>query len=321
MILSRRRLQQEQQQQQQSTWPLPRARPQLRGSKNLASTPAEPSPPLRILDLCTGTGCIPLLLHSLLSPHIANLQILGIDTSPKAIDLARRNLAHNIAKKTLSPAAKSQIRFLGRDVRRGGRRASVDEGDGDRDAYLAEEWQIVTSNPPYISPRAFNTSTARSVRAFEPKLALVPPSGSHLQDDADSGPPSAPSIATNLGLKAEEERRANYDDSGDAFYPSILSIAHRVKAHVLVMEVGDMPQAERVAALGLAPALASTEAEDEERKGWEEVVIWRDWIDQHPPQPGAGAGKGGGSVSGTDIAVLGGGDGAGRAVVCFRGCL
>ena len=37
------------------------------------------------------------------------------------------------------------------------------------------QWDLLTSNPPYISPSGFSLSTSRSVRNWEPKLALVPP--------------------------------------------------------------------------------------------------------------------------------------------------
>lgn len=338
LILSHRH---EQPQQHQATWQLPL---QSRDSDTSASTPASSIPPLRILDLCTGTGCIPLLLHSLLAPYIANLQILGVDISPRAIALARKNVAHNIAKKTLSPVAITQIQFLRGDVLRAGsgsrasvgdtrrERPTVSHHDGRRrrkaadanvegDEYLSEDWHVVTCNPPYISPRAFNTCTARSVRSFEPRLALVPPSISQLragsvEADSHSRPPSATSTTTRSKGQDERER---CDDGGDAFYPSILSIAKRVKARVLVMEVGDMAQAERVA--GLARALSS--AEKGGGKEWEEVVIWRDWIDQRHPVAGAGAGTEGGSVPGQGSGVRGesqvGDEGNGRAVVCFRG--
>ncbi len=345
LILSRYQKRQRQHQPHQPPWPLPLQSPD---SDPSATTQASSLPPLRILDLCTGTGCIPLLVHSLLAPHIANLQILGVDISPRAIALARKNLAHNIAKKTLSPVAETQIRFVRGDVLRAGSgsKASVDDtrresgpvshhdgrrrrkaGDGNREGneYLSEDWHVVTCNPPYISQRAFNTCTARSVRNFEPRLALVPPSVSRLHaesDEADScaRSPSATSTPTPSKGQDERERCDNDDNGGDAFYPSVLAIAKRVKARVLVMEVGDMAQAERVA--GLACALSS--AEEGGGKEWEEVVIWRDWIDQRPFVADAGVGKEGRSVPGRDGGMRGvgqaGGEGNGRVVVCSQGC-
>lgn len=89
------------------------------------------------------------------------------------------------------------------------------KGDGPK------KWDILISNPPYISPRAFtNGSTSRSVRNYEPKLALVPPQ-------------SSTSTTTS-------------NDEGDTFYPRLLHIAHSLNIHLLVFEVADMAQAKRV---------------------------------------------------------------------------
>ncbi|EKG16017.1 DNA methylase N-6 adenine-specific conserved site [Macrophomina phaseolina MS6] len=81
-------------------------------------------------------------------------------------------------------------------------------------------WDILISNPPYISPRAFVHTTTRSVRNFEPKLALVPPV-------SDTRP----------------------DSCGDVFYPKLLDIADCVLAKLVLFEVADMDQALRVARL------------------------------------------------------------------------
>lgn len=94
------------------------------------------------------------------------------------------------------------------------------------------------SNPPYISPRGFDTTTARSVRNYEPRDALVPPA--------------------RKGGAGEEA-------GGDVFYPRLLEIAARVRAKVVVFEVADMTQAGRVAGMVA-------------RDGkWEGCEVWRDW--------------------------------------------
>ncbi len=134
-----------------------------------------------------------------------------------------------------------------------------------------ETWDIVTSNPPYISPRAFNTETARSVRMYEPRLALVPPS--------TTSPLLAPLSPSTPQLPTPKA-----SSSGDTFYPILRSTASSVNAGILVMEVGDLQQARRVASL----ALSSTRRSKPERgqwKGqevgsrWDIVEIWRDWFD------------------------------------------
>ncbi|KAL9007442.1 MAG: hypothetical protein Q9173_007290, partial [Seirophora scorigena] len=102
---------------------------------------------LRILDLCTGTGCIALLLHSLLHRTHPSLDILGIDVSPRAVALARRNLHHNVSSNHLfHSSATKQIRFEHGDI--------FDDGNKNNNnkkvwgGKESEEWDIVVANPP-----------------------------------------------------------------------------------------------------------------------------------------------------------------------------
>ncbi|EEH02611.1 conserved hypothetical protein [Histoplasma capsulatum G186AR] len=146
-------------------------------------------PTLRIVDLCTGTGCIPLLLHSLLSPVFPKLQICGVDISARALKLARENLKHNIALGMLSERAREEVSFVKGNVLSGQSELSelytssvTPSSKTAAAAAAAAEPEInpvitiLLSNPPYISPAQFaNGTTARSVRRYEPKLALVPP--------------------------------------------------------------------------------------------------------------------------------------------------
>src|SRR5271154_2322142 len=75
---------------------------------------------LRILDLCSGTGCIALLLHSLLhkvaESHRVLLDVVAVDISNKAIRLGKENLGHNICKGYLPVSATDQISFVQSDV-------------------------------------------------------------------------------------------------------------------------------------------------------------------------------------------------------------
>ncbi|KAF6241405.1 hypothetical protein HO173_000115 [Letharia columbiana] len=91
----------------------------------LLSPPSRPQHPLRILDLCTGTGCIPLLLHSLLAPHIPSLHLHGVDVSPAALNLAAKNLSHNITKSQLRANAREQISFAHGDIFAAGSKTMV----------------------------------------------------------------------------------------------------------------------------------------------------------------------------------------------------
>ncbi|KAL8837940.1 MAG: hypothetical protein Q9176_005416 [Flavoplaca citrina] len=175
---------------------------------HIIKQPTTTNGPIRILDLCTGSGCISLLLFALLSAQSIPLQILGLDISQAAVKLAQHNLIHNISKGFLPASALSHIDFPQGDIFAKDR------------SWKECEYDIVVSNPPYISPVNYNRTTTRSVRNHEPKTALVPTftSGSDVV-------------------------------VGDAFYPRIISIARDTKAKALVMEVGDMHQARRVVQL------------------------------------------------------------------------
>lgn len=234
-------------------------------------SPSSPNPTtLRILDLCTGTGCIALLLHSLLSLRISSLFLLGIDISPRAIALAKHNLHSNIHAGHLSPLSATQMQFAQADILR-------------RDAIPEGKWDILITNPPYISPSGYDRSTSRSVRAWEPKTALVPP----------PPPPSQlPTYAhTKQNLQWEKDNTV-----GDAFYPRLFNIAQRVDAQVVLVEVADMAQAQRVAALAIKAHV------------WRRCEIWRDWP--------AGRGVQAVEIGGRRVEIRG--EGEGRAVMLWR---
>ncbi|KAF2836891.1 S-adenosyl-L-methionine-dependent methyltransferase, partial [Patellaria atrata CBS 101060] len=158
---------------------------------------------LRILDLCTGTGCIPLLIRHLFHSPRTTLHLHGIDISPLAIRLARLNTALLSPPTTQSSNTNPIPTFALADIL--------------APLTLHQPHNILTANPPYISLSSFRT-TPRSVRSFEPRAALVPPSSPTLSDQAQ----------------------------GDRFYPRLLEIADEVGAEVVLVEVADMAQALRV---------------------------------------------------------------------------
>ncbi|KAM0793849.1 S-adenosyl-L-methionine-dependent methyltransferase [Usnea florida] len=242
---------------------------------------SSPPKPLRILDLCTGTGCIPLHLHSLLTQHIPTLCLHGLDISPLATSLARSNLTHNTHTKTLLPSALSQITFATGDIFAAPTSAAAEK-------WRQDTWDILVSNPPYISPTSYQTTTSRSVRNYEPKLALVPPyppSSSSSSNTTTHNPPPPPPTT----------------DPSDTFYPRLLSIAEQISAQVVLFEVGDMQQALRVAGMVV---------DGTGRGEWKGCEIWRDW-------PGGVGGGEGVVVRGERVGVRG--EGNGRAVLAWRG--
>ncbi len=102
----------------------------------------------RVMDLCTGTGCI----AAAIARNLKDAIILASDLSPEAVAVARRNI--------------ERLGLVGRVV--------VEEGDlfaplehlVDR-----QPFHIITANPPYI-PTSQIDSLERSVRNYEPMAAL-----------------------------------------------------------------------------------------------------------------------------------------------------
>lgn len=109
----------------------------------------ENSHPVQIIDLGTGSGCIAIAL----AKHLPQAHITAVDRSQAALALAKQNAAtHGIC---------DRINFV--------------ESDWFQ-AFAAQtpipSWDIVVSNPPYISQAEYE-KLAKSVRDFEPFSALV----------------------------------------------------------------------------------------------------------------------------------------------------
>lgn len=104
------------------------------------STPVAPA---RVLDLCTGSGCIALALKK----RYPGAEVVGIDVSTDALAVAAANGRRNGL----------DVRWLNMDLlQEGGALPSAD---------------MVVSNPPYI-PRSEEKTLARHVREHEPGIAL-----------------------------------------------------------------------------------------------------------------------------------------------------
>jgi len=100
---------------------------------------------LKILDIGTGSGVIPLVLKK----HFPNADISSIDFSEKALETAKRNAEHH----------QLNINFIHGDY---------------LNLKLSENYDIIISNPPYIGIEE-EIEIADSVKEFEPKMALFSP--------------------------------------------------------------------------------------------------------------------------------------------------
>ena len=101
---------------------------------------------MRILDMCTGTGCI---LLSLL--HYSNdCEGLGVDLSAEALEVAGQNVL-----KVLTPEKAEHAHFLQSDL--------FEKVEG--------KFEIIVSNPPYIASAEVE-KLMPEVRDHEPRMAL-----------------------------------------------------------------------------------------------------------------------------------------------------
>jgi len=234
---------------------------------------------LRVLDLCTGTGCIPLLFahdfHD--APSETELRILGVDVSNDALELAAHNLKRTRKLSMQNLAKTANIRFLKADILRnpfadeyGKRPHSLKAAINF--ARMPPFWDILISNPPYISPKEYWKTTTRSVRGFEPKLALVP--------------------RNEIGGTDLEQ--------GDAFYRPLLDTAEDVEAKIVLLEIADMEQALRVARQAQAKGI------------FDGIEIWRDQPDTTEDLPDMPT-----APQSPEFPVIG--QGNARTVLCYRG--
>jgi release factor glutamine methyltransferase len=125
-------------------------RPETEELVNWISTYYSASQGLKVLDLCTGSGCIALALK-----HAQpSWGLLGLDLSSQAIDLADEN----------AKALGLQVDFRVGDVLEGN---SLDQFDD-------ESIDCIVSNPPYI-PESDREQMEKNVLLYEPDLALFVP--------------------------------------------------------------------------------------------------------------------------------------------------
>ncbi len=114
---------------------------------------ADTTGPLKILDLCTGTGAIATVLAEHLGRHNTPVALWAVDLSAAAVELARQNTApYNVT--VLCADATDQ--------------ASIVSADTGLEALLGT-FDAVVSNPPYIPA---NTPVSQPEAEHDPHMAL-----------------------------------------------------------------------------------------------------------------------------------------------------
>ncbi|AZA89723.1 Release factor glutamine methyltransferase [Chryseobacterium nakagawai] len=105
---------------------------------------------LKILDIGTGSGVIPLVLKK----HFPEAEVSSIDFSEKALKTANRNAAYH----------QLEVKLIHADY---------------LNTQLDEEYDVIISNPPYIGIEE-ETEIEDSVKGFEPTMALFSPTSDAL---------------------------------------------------------------------------------------------------------------------------------------------
>ena len=132
------------------------------------SDPSRGRKPLRILDLCTGSGCIAWTL----ALELPGSEAVGVDISPAALDVA---LNQDLMPRTESAGSRCPIspKFIEYDVLRGPEHfeASLPRG---------EKFDVIISNPPYVR-ECERPLMRRNVLVHEPSQALFVPDANPLK--------------------------------------------------------------------------------------------------------------------------------------------
>lgn len=124
---------------------------------------------LTILDLCTGTGCIPLLLCALLGCRGIQIEAIGVDISSAACLLAQENI---ISTRSHFPSLPS-ISILQKDLFEADFWTSIhDTFSLLNHSRIPPQLDIITVNPPYISADHWRRLPPE-VRNWEDPVALL----------------------------------------------------------------------------------------------------------------------------------------------------
>jgi len=108
--------------------------------------------PFRILDIGTGSGCIPVTLKK----HVSDGEVSGLDISPEALKTAQQNAELNNV----------DVKFIEADILNSHTAILNHVKSGELEMY-----DIIVSNPPYVTEQE-KDDMHNNVLGFEPHLAL-----------------------------------------------------------------------------------------------------------------------------------------------------
>ena len=119
----------------------------------------------RILDLCTGSGCIAIALKKAFS----GADVTAVDISPAALAIARQNAQENAA----------EVNFVQSDILATPKEENKEENkEKNREEknfnFQLSIFNLIVSNPPYVR-QSERAAMQRNVLDYEPPLALFVP--------------------------------------------------------------------------------------------------------------------------------------------------
>lgn len=125
--------------------------------------------PVNLLDLATGSGCVPILLCHLWAPGSVNAH--AVDISPHALSLANDNASLNGIPTRANHNKNIQNTFTTSMAN------ILNDSFPDAATRMAFPFDIITSNPPYVSWKDY-VGLPTSVKNFEdPRALFGGPSG------------------------------------------------------------------------------------------------------------------------------------------------
>lgn len=178
--------------------------------------------PLSVLDLCTGSGCIPLLLcHRWPS---GTTRAYGVDISEHAIQLAKENAAlYRIPPSEGSPNSNTFTPYLA-DILHPSFKES-----------LPHPFDIITSNPPYIPLEEYR-QLPRSVKNFEDSRALLGDLPNSTENDGAAFYRVIARLVAQKGVLTESDDALVVLEVGDKQAPLVRHILH-TEAHLRRTEI------------------------------------------------------------------------------------
>ena len=128
----------------------------------------------RILDICTGSGCIAITLGL----NIPNSEVTGWDISEDALRIAQGNVemmkAGNVRIEHQDALALPKAAETDNEKMKGNNDKEVVKPKGEAKTPSTQKWDLIVSNPPYICEKE-KADMEKNVLEHEPSLALFVP--------------------------------------------------------------------------------------------------------------------------------------------------